>query len=139
MGRALIALTLVAVVGAAFSFAPVFAGPVTQPPNLAEAIAQAKTSVVRVHTGAQYGSGVIIDGEGHILTNAHVVEGGMAVWVKLSDGRWGAGTVTARNESKDLAIVAIAGGNLSPIALGQSSKLRVGDEVVAIGYPLALA
>ena len=84
------------------------------------------------------GSGVIFNAEGHILTNNHVVEGAQKITVTLPDGRAFDGTVVGRDPDTDLAVVKIAGDNLPTARLGDSSKLRIGEWVIAIGNPLAL-
>ena len=84
------------------------------------------------------GSGVIFDAKGYILTNNHVVEGAQKITVTLPDGRSFDGTLVGRDPLTDLAVVKIAGENLSVARLGDSGKLRIGEWVIAIGNPLAL-
>ena len=84
------------------------------------------------------GSGVIYDGQGHILTNNHVVEGADKLTVALPDGRSFDGKVVGTDPDTDLAVVQIQGSNLPVAELGDSSRLAVGDWVVAIGNALAL-
>ncbi|MFE5854005.1 S1C family serine protease [Streptomyces sp. NPDC056500] len=89
--------------------------------------------------GASTGSGVIISEGGEVITNNHVVSGAAAVKVQLSDGKSYDAEVTGTDASKDLALIKIKGASgLKPAALGDSSKLRVGEEVVAIGSPEGL-
>ena len=90
------------------------------------------------------GSGIIIDDDGHILTNTHVVTlGGTAadpsVSVQLSDGRVFTASVVGTDPLSDLAVVKIDADNLTPAELGSSGDLNVGDQVIAIGSPLGLA
>ncbi len=82
------------------------------------------------------GSGVIYDAGGWILTNRHVIEGSDTLSVVLNDGREFAGTVYGIDTLTDLAIVRIEAPNLSVARLGDSSALKVGQLVVAIGSPL---
>jgi S1-C subfamily serine protease len=82
------------------------------------------------------GSGVIYDSRGWILTNRHVVEGSDTLSVELNDGRVLRGTVYGIDTLTDLAIVKIEGSDLPVAQLGQSSSLKVGQLVVAIGSPL---
>jgi len=85
------------------------------------------------------GSGVLYDSQGHILTNAHVVEGARQLLVSLPDGRSFPGTLVGSDPQTDLAVLQITGDNLPHAALGDSQELQVGDWVVAIGNALALS
>jgi serine protease Do len=82
------------------------------------------------------GSGVIYDASGWILTNRHVVEGGDRLSVRLNDGRVFDGTVYGIDTLTDLAIVKIDANDLTAARIGDSSSLKVGQLVVAIGSPL---
>ncbi len=82
------------------------------------------------------GSGVIYDAGGWILTNRHVVEGSDTLSVELNDGRVMRGTVYGIDTLTDLAIVRVSGSDLPVAQLGDSSTLKVGQLVVAIGSPL---
>jgi serine protease Do len=84
------------------------------------------------------GSGVLIDSEGHILTNQHVVAGAQALTVALADGRTFDGRLVGADADTDVAVVQISGPNLPQAPLGDSSQLGVGDWVVAIGNALGL-
>ncbi|HLZ09700.1 MAG TPA: trypsin-like peptidase domain-containing protein [Chloroflexota bacterium] len=84
------------------------------------------------------GSGVIFDAEGHVLTNNHVVAGAQKLDVTLPDGRSFPAKLVGRDPRSDLAVVQISGSSLPVIPLGDSSKLVVGQWVVAIGNALAL-
>jgi serine protease Do len=85
------------------------------------------------------GSGFLIDGKGHVVTNAHVVEGAKEVKVKLADEREFSAKVIGRDQKLDLAVLEIAGASdVSGASLGSSSDLRVGEYVVAIGNPFGL-
>jgi len=84
------------------------------------------------------GSGVIVSPDGYILTNNHVVEGATDIQVALSDKRELKGRVVGRDPKTDLAIVKIDAKNLPTLALGDSSKLQVGDYVLAIGDPFGV-
>jgi S1-C subfamily serine protease len=83
------------------------------------------------------GSGVLFGSQGHILTNAHVVEGARQLLVLLPDGRSFPGTLVGSGPQTDLAVLQITGDNLPQAALGNSQELQVGDWVVAIGNALA--
>ncbi len=83
------------------------------------------------------GTGFIVDGDGYILTNAHVVEGSSSsITVDLYDGSDYSGTVLWSDSTLDLAIVKIEAKNLQTIELGDSDSVEIGDYAVAIGNPL---
>jgi serine protease Do len=85
------------------------------------------------------GSGFIIDREGHIVTNNHVIEGADQIKVRLADDREFEAEVIGRDPNTDLALVKIKkDSDLVPLALGDSDKLAVGSWVVAIGSPFGL-
>lgn len=84
------------------------------------------------------GTGFLIDPEGHILTNHHVIEGAERLTVKLADGRSLRADVIGSDPDTDIALIKVAGPGPFPHAtLGDSSRLRVGEWVCAIGNPLA--
>ena len=85
------------------------------------------------------GSGVIIDSQGHIVTNNHVIEGADEIKVQLADGRNAVATVVGRDPATDLAVIAIHLPRLPVMQLGRSDSLQVGDVVLAIGSPLGLS
>ncbi|MEG6567482.1 trypsin-like peptidase domain-containing protein [Thermoanaerobacterium saccharolyticum] len=82
------------------------------------------------------GSGIIIDSQGYIVTNNHVVDGASKITVNLSDGRKFPAQLIGKDSKTDLAVLKINATNLIPAKLGDSSKLEVGDLAVAIGNPL---
>ncbi len=85
------------------------------------------------------GSGFLIDHDGHILTNAHVVEGAKSVTVQLGSGAEQSAQVVGTDPSSDVALLKVANTEgANPLPLGDSSKVQVGDPVVAIGNPFAL-
>jgi len=84
------------------------------------------------------GSGVIVDKEGYILTNNHVVEGVDKVKVRLNDGREFTATVKGQDRRTDLAVLSIKAKDLPVSALGDSDKLEVGEWAIAIGSPFGL-
>ncbi|MCL4476798.1 MAG: DegQ family serine endoprotease [Nitrospirae bacterium] len=85
------------------------------------------------------GSGFIIDRDGYIVTNNHVVENADQIKVKLSDGKEFDAKVVGRDPKTDLALIKINGASgLHPIAMGNSDDLKVGSWVVAIGSPFGL-
>jgi S1-C subfamily serine protease len=84
------------------------------------------------------GSGFIIDSNGMILTNAHLVSGVNTVQVSLKDGRTFKGKVQGIDRPSDLAVVKIDGQNLPVATLGNSKDLQVGDWAIAVGNPFGL-
>lgn len=84
------------------------------------------------------GSGVIISADGYIVTNNHVVENASAMEVVLPDRRSFTGRLVGRDPSTDLALVKIEGTGLPIVTLGNSDEVRVGEWVLAVGYPLSL-
>ncbi|NUT28323.1 MAG: trypsin-like serine protease [Streptomyces sp.] len=91
------------------------------------------------NAGSSTGSGVIITGDGEIITNNHVVSGASQVKVKTSDGKTYTAEVVGTDSSKDLALIKLQNASgLTPATLGDSDGVKVGDEVVAIGSPEGL-
>jgi len=84
------------------------------------------------------GSGVIVDKEGYILTNNHVIEGADKVKIKLNDGREFTATVKGQDSRTDLAVLNIKAKDLPVATLGDSDKLEVGEWAIAIGSPFGL-
>jgi S1-C subfamily serine protease len=121
--------------------------------GVAEVVEKALPSVVNVkvvgldesfggdETRAQ-GSGVIIDEGGYIVTNNHVIEGAAEVEVVFTDEsldeRKTKGIVVGTDTDKDLAVIKVEIDGLDPIALGTEDNLRLGEEVIALGFPLGL-
>ena len=85
------------------------------------------------------GSGFVIDKEGHILTNYHVIADARQVEVTLHNRKKYKATIVGTDKSHDLAIVQIKAPDLQPMTLGDSSNLQVGQKVYAIGNPFGLA
>ncbi|MFJ6278280.1 S1C family serine protease [Arthrobacter subterraneus] len=112
------------------------------------AAAKASPSVVTISVNGGgsggSGSGIILDAEGHILTNTHVVTlGGQvadpAVEVRTNDGRVFQAQVVGTDPLSDLAVIKIDAPDLQPATLADSSALNVGDVAIAIGAPLGLS
>jgi S1-C subfamily serine protease len=88
--------------------------------------------------GEGQGSGVIIDAKGIILTNNHVVQDAESVEIVLTDERTFPGRVLGTAPENDLAVVCIDESGLDPVEIGSSADLRLGDDAIALGYPLGL-
>ena len=84
------------------------------------------------------GTGVIMDADGYIITNAHVVEDALQIRVLLNDGRELEARCVGADALSDLAVLKVSATGLVPAEFGDSNALRVGDEVVAIGDPLGV-
>lgn len=119
---------------------------VQQTSAIADVAAQARPGVVRVDSskraagGTEHdiGSGVVIDQQGHVITNAHVVLNTEALKVVLSDGTERPAILIGHDYPfTDVAVLQISPGKLTSIEIGDSSTLHLGDSVVAIGNPLA--
>ncbi len=117
------------------------------PGSVADVAARVIPSVVSIEirigdTGGS-GSGIVLDGDGHILTNNHVAAVGTTAGAQLSvvfsDGTRVPATILARDTRSDLAVLKVDVDNLTVAALGDSSTLEVGDAVIAIGSPLGLS
>jgi putative serine protease PepD len=112
---------------------------------VAAAVAPSVVSIdVTTQQGSGAGSGVIFDRNGHVLTNNHVVQGATgngSITVTLSDGRTYNASVVGTDPSTDLAVIKLANApsDLTPITLGDSEALKVGDPVMAVGNPLGLS
>jgi len=90
------------------------------------------------HVIAQ-GTGFVVSKDGHIVTNYHVIENGSSAVAKLPDGAYFVvDGVLALDKARDVAIIKAHGENFRTLALGNSDRLQVGEEVVAIGNPLSL-
>jgi len=96
--------------------------------------------VVEITASQGQGSGFDYDGDGHVVTNAHVVEGASSVSVKFWSGKSYTAQVVGVDASTDLAVLKVNApvSELFPLSLGDSSKLAVGEPVVAIGSPFGL-
>jgi serine protease Do len=96
---------------------------------------QQQAPAPRAHREGGLGSGVIISPDGYILTNNHVVDGATDVLVTLPDRREFKAKVIGTDAKTDVALVKIEASNLPAITVGNSSKLQIGDAVLAIGNP----
>lgn len=108
--------------------------------NLRQIVASVTPSVVQVETSSGLGSGVVLDAQGDIVTNSHVVGNSTSFTVTTSDGHAYKASLVGNDPANDLAeIKATVGDNtLKPATFGDSSQVQVGDIVLAIGSPLGL-
>ena len=113
--------------------------------SIANIAAKALPSVVTIKVkgadGAGTGSGFVLDHDGHIITNNHVVASaadGGTIKVELSDGTEINATIAGRDGSYDLAVLKTSRTDLEPLVMGSSKDVVVGDQVIAVGAPLGL-
>ncbi|MYX50159.1 MULTISPECIES: trypsin-like peptidase domain-containing protein, partial [unclassified Streptomyces] len=117
------------------------------PDSVAGIAARTLPGVVTLHVsggdGGALGTGFVLDGRGHILTNQHVVESasdGGSIRVTFNGGETARARLVGGDPGYDLAVVKVSGvSGLTPLPLGDSDDVRVGDPVVAIGAPFDLA
>jgi len=106
--------------------------------SIADLVERIRGGVVEVATGQGAGSGFIIDSDaGLLVTNEHVAGGADSVEIWLSSGERHFGEVLERDSDADLALVRVEGADqLDALAIGDPTQVRVGDEVLALGFPL---
>jgi putative serine protease PepD len=103
-----------------------------------QVVREASPKVVQIQSRVDLGSGVVFDTRGHIVTNMHVVQGAQRFVVTLAGGERHPATLVGSDPPHDLAVVQLAGARPAPATFADSSRLRVGDLVLAIGNPLGL-
>ncbi len=120
-------------------------GAATAARSVQEIVAESAPAVVKVTvgnaaSGGRFGSGFLVDRRGRVLTNAHVVDGSTSATVTFDDGTESRASVLGTDESTDLAVLLVADppSGVTPLPLGRSAGLVVGDPVVAIGNPFGL-
>ncbi len=102
----------------------------------ADVIERVQDSVVEIATSSGAGSGVILNADGLIVTNHHVIENADAVAVKTTDGVEYAANIVGSDRKSDLAVLQIQAHDLTYAIIGDSEQTRVGERVLAIGNPL---
>lgn len=95
-------------------------------------------NIPKEHKQSGLGSGVIVDKDGYILTNNHVIKGADDIKVKLSDKREFKGKVVGTDPKTDLAVIKIDSNHLPVVKWGDSDRLKVGETVIAVGNPYGL-
>ena len=114
-----------------------FNEPLSSGLSIADVTENALPSVAHIVTGSGSGTGFVVNESGLVVTNKHVVEGSSQVSVRMATGSEYRGSVTQRHPTLDLAYITIdSTGTFTPIAVGDSDEVRVGAEVIAIGFPL---
>ena len=113
--------------------------------DIADLYARVRPSVVRIvgqstRGSSALGSGVVLDKQGHILTNYHVVQGFDQLDVTFADGAAVRASVVGADPGNDLAVLKVdaPAGELTPAVLGDSLKVRVGELVIAVGNPFGI-
>jgi S1-C subfamily serine protease len=110
----------------------------------ADVYEQVRPSVVQINASAGSaggtGTGVVVDEDGNILTNNHVVSGASTIEVRFADGSTSEAALVGTDPANDLAVIRVSDPNapLTPATLGDSDSLRAGDQVLAIGNPFNL-
>jgi serine peptidase DegS len=94
---------------------------------------------VRRRVEGSLGSGVILDSDGHLVTNHHVIQGANQIRVQLADGRVATPTIVGTDPDTDLAVLRVDLENPPVMPMGRSNVLRAGDVVLAIGNPFGLS
>ena len=121
---------------------PAAAGGSTQQTRVGSIYASVAGGVVQIRTSKASGTGFVIQDDGTIVTNAHVVEGETSAKVIFNDSDKAVpARILGRDESSDLAVLKVdpsAAPQLKPLALADSDTVKVGDSAIAIGYPLGL-
>ncbi|MBM7649311.1 hypothetical protein JOC78_002264 [Bacillus ectoiniformans] len=106
---------------------------------LTEIIADTQKKVYTIFADGSQGSGFLINKKGDVVTNAHVVEGATSVTVKDLAGKEHSGKIIGYSNNTDVAVIRVAAlAGKTPLQAEKSSKAKVGEEVIALGSPLAL-
>ncbi len=119
-----------------------------EPRDLTDVVAAVRDSVVTITSegfssrgfgqipSTGVGSGIVLTGDGYILTNRHVTEGSRSLTVELADGRQFDATIVRQSDDQDLALIKIGASGLTPAVIGDAGVLEVGQAAIAIGSPL---
>jgi serine peptidase DegS len=108
-------------------------------PSGANPLLRQHLPAVRQRVEGSLGSGVLVDGSGHIITNHHVVQGADEIRVQLADGRIAMPEIVGMDPDTDLAILRVPIKDPPVMPMGRSDELRAGDVVLAIGNPFGLS
>jgi S1-C subfamily serine protease len=120
--------------------------------SIGDLVAAARPSIVSIHQtvtqqdpfgnireGQSAGTGFVLSADGYIVTNNHVVADGESTTVDFADGTSAPASIVAADPSHDLAVLEVDRTGLVPLSVGSSDDLRIGDQLVAIGYALDLS
>jgi S1-C subfamily serine protease len=113
-------------------------GPASLQRQFVSVVKAVSPSVVQIRSGQALGSGVVFDGRGDVVTNAHVVGNASRLVVTLASGDSHPATVVGSDGGHDLALIRLASGHPRPATFADSSQLQVGDIALALGNPLGL-
>ena len=103
-----------------------------------QVVREMSPKVVQIQSRIGLGSGVVYDDHGDVVTNSHVVQGARSFRVTLAGGQKHQATLVGADRSHDIAVVRLVGATPAPATFGDSSRLQVGDLVLALGNPLGL-
>jgi putative serine protease PepD len=106
--------------------------------QLVRVVGSVSPEVTQVQCGTRLGSGIVYDTHGNVVTNAHVVDGATSCTVTLSDGNEHPATTVGSDRGHDIAVVHLNDARPDPAPFADSSNLRVGQMVLAMGNPLGL-
>ncbi|MET0533745.1 MAG: trypsin-like peptidase domain-containing protein [Steroidobacter sp.] len=108
-------------------------------PPAGDPLLRQNPSRVRQRVEGSLGSGVIVDTQGHLVTNHHVIQGADQIRVQLADGRVATPTIVGTDPDTDLAVLRVDLDDPPVMPMGRSNVLRAGDVVLAIGNPFGLS
>lgn len=106
--------------------------------QMVKVVNRVSPAVVQIQCGQALGSGIVFDGRGDVVTNAHVIDSAQSCVVTLSGGDRHRASVVGRDTTHDIAVVHLADATPRPATFADSSKVHVGDLVLAMGNPLGL-
>jgi serine protease DegS len=112
---------------------------VSSAPTVGSSLLRQNPAQVRQRVEGSLGSGVILDQEGHLVTNHHVIQGADQIRVQLADGRVATPTIVGTDPDTDLAVLRVDLTDPPVMPMGRSNELRAGDVVLAIGNPFGLS
>jgi S1-C subfamily serine protease len=106
--------------------------------QMVKVIKRVSPAVVQIQCGDRLGAGIVFDDRGDVVTNAHVIGGARFCKVALSSDKKHSASVVGSDATHDVAVVHLAGATPAPAPFANSSKVQVGDMVLAMGNPLGL-
>ena len=106
--------------------------------QMVKVIKRVSPAVVQIQCGRSLGSGIVFDGRGDVVTNAHVINGSRSCTVTLSVGDMHPASIVGSDATHDVAVVHLRDATPAPATFADSGKVQVGDMVLAMGNPLGL-